>query len=90
MPPFAPLPETVPEDFLEQRFVDRVALLNHWISRFIVETRNHEGKPYPPSSLQSLDTGLLCYMREKNPDTPDFRRIIGGCEISEGQWILHL
>ena len=64
--------ETVPEDFLEQWFVDRVAPLNHWISRFLVEARNREGKPYPPSSLQSLLTGILRYMREKNPDTSAF------------------
>jgi len=31
-----------------------------------------KGKPYPPSSLQTA-TGLLHYMREKNPNTSDFR-----------------
>jgi len=43
------------------------ASLNHWILYFIVEARNQEGKPYPPSSCKTLlstSTRHRCLFRE--------------------------
>ena len=64
--------DQVPEDFLDQNFAERSTPLNHWLSRFVVEVRRQDGENYPPATLHSLLAGILCYMREQNPDTPDF------------------
>ena len=39
-------PETLLED-------PQVELLSFWLSRFIMEARREDGKPYPPSSIGS-------------------------------------
>ena len=64
--------EKVPDDFLEKRHSEDVDPLNHWLSRFVVEARKRDGKPYTPTSIHSLLAALLRYMREVNHDTPDF------------------
>ena len=43
-----------------------------WLCRFVVEARKQDGEPYPPSTIQSLLSGLLRHMRERHVDTPDF------------------
>ena len=52
--------EKCPDSLLLQ--MDPV-LLNKWLSIFVAETRKVNGDPYPPSTLQSLLSGLLRYMR---------------------------
>ena len=42
------------------------------LSKFIVETRKSNGEHYPPSSLHQLLCGILRYMREHNPECPNF------------------
>ena len=37
--------------------------LNHWLSAFIVETRKVTGESYPPTTLNSILSGILRYMR---------------------------
>ena len=37
--------------------------LNKWLSAYVAETRKVNGEPYPPSTLQSLLSGLLRHMR---------------------------
>ena len=64
--------EQVPEDLLEKKYTDDVQPLNLWLSGYIVEVRNKMGKPYPPSSIHSILAALLRYIRELNPETPDF------------------
>ena len=56
--------EKVPDDFLEKRHSEDVDPLNHWVSRFVVELRNRDGKPYTPTSIHSLLAALLRYMRD--------------------------
>ena len=46
--------------------------LNKWLSTFAVETRNHQGKPYPPKTIYSLLCGILHEMRNTNPHYPNF------------------
>ena len=80
--------DQVPEDFLDQNFAERSTPLNH---RFIVEARRQDGENCPPATLHSLLAGILCYMREQNPDTPDFLlRRIGGLKVFMEQWSLPL
>ena len=47
--------------------------LNHWLSAFIVETRKVTGEPYPPTTLHSILSGILRYMRSLDPQKcPNF------------------
>ena len=61
-----------PDDFLEANHSNDVSNLQRWLCRFVVEARKQGGEPYPPTTLQSLLSGLLRYMRERRGDTPDF------------------
>ena len=47
-------------------------LLSHWLSKYAADTRTVQGKIYPPSTLYQLLTGLLRYMRDTNPEAPNF------------------
>ena len=49
-------PETLLEDMDREQ-------LNKWLSAYVAELRKVNGEPYPPSTLQSLLSGLLRYMR---------------------------
>ena len=49
-------PETLLEDMDS-------AQLNKWLAVYITETKKVNGEPYPPSTLQSLLSGLLWHMR---------------------------
>ena len=42
--------DPVPEDFLDQNYVYNTEPLNKWLSFFICEVRNKNGKPYPPQN----------------------------------------
>ena len=61
--------EPCPDDLL---FSTDPALLSHWLSKYAAETRTVQGKAYPPSTLYQLLTGLLRYMRDTNPEAPNF------------------
>ena len=41
--------------------------LNKWLAAYIAETRKVNGDPYPPSTLQSLLSGILRHMRSIDP-----------------------
>ena len=53
-----------PSDLLEH---PDVHLLNFWLSRFVVEARREDGKPYPASTIQNIMTGLYRYSKNKAP-----------------------
>ena len=61
--------EPCPHDLL---FSTNPALLSHWLSKYPAETHTVQGKAYPPSTLCQLLTGLLRYMRDTNPEAPNF------------------
>ena len=61
--------ETCPDDLL---LSSDPKSLSTWLAKFAAETRTTKGKPYPPSTLYHLLTGLLRYMRDSNPDVPNF------------------
>ena len=46
--------------------------LNKWFQVYVGETRNKTGQPYPPNTLYSLLTGILCSMTAQNPCYPNF------------------
>ena len=48
-----------PESLLED--IDSTQL-NKWLAAYIAETRKVNGDPYPPSTLQSLLSGILRHM----------------------------
>lgn len=52
----------VPED-INNASVDE---LNFWLSRFVVECRRDDGKPYPPNSLYNIMAGIQRFLRQKN------------------------
>lgn len=62
----------LPDDILDRKYESDVSPLVNGLSRFLVEARNKEGKVYSPCSLHGLLCGILRYMREKNPSTPNF------------------
>ena len=37
--------------------------MDFWLSRFILEIRRKDGKPYPPNSLYQICCGLLRHLR---------------------------
>ena len=61
-----------PEDFLELQHSRDVVRLEKWLCLFVVEARKQDGNSYPPSTIQSLLSGILRHMRELHTDTPDF------------------
>ena len=64
--------DTIPDDFLDVNYADNLEPLKKWLSFFVCEVRNKNGKPYPPFSIHSILAALLRCMRDKNPETPDF------------------
>jgi hypothetical protein len=60
--------DPVPENLI---LSEDPALLNTHLSRFAVEARKVNGEHYPPTIYQ-LMSGLLRYMREVNPNCPNF------------------
>ena len=61
--------ESCPDDLL---LSTDPALISNWLSKYVAETRNKQGKPYPPSTLYQFLTGLLRYMRDINEEAPNF------------------
>ena len=61
--------DPVPEDILLSSDPE---LLNLHLSRFVIETRKANGEMYPPSTLHQLLCGILRFMREHNPECPNF------------------
>ena len=59
----------VPKDLL---MCSDPEILNLHLSRFVIETRKANGDDYPPSTLHQLLCGILRFMRECNPDCPNF------------------
>ena len=61
--------DPVPENIL---LSDDPTLLNTHLSQFAVEARKVNGEHYPPSTVYQLLSGLLRYMREANPNCPNY------------------
>ncbi len=61
--------EQCPTNLLEQPTSES---LNHWLARFVTETRREDGKPYPPSSINGLLAGLYRKCREYDRNCPNF------------------
>ena len=61
--------DPVPENLL---LSEDPAVLNTHLSRFAVEARKVNGEHYPRSTIYQLMSGLLRYMREANPNCPNF------------------
>ena len=57
--------EQCPENLLEQPAVDR---LNYCLSRFVVDVRREDGKPYPPASItRKKPWGYIPVLRDIYP-----------------------
>ena len=68
-----------PLDCPPHLYVCTKAQLSHWLSKFVVEVRRKDGKPYPPQSLYQICCGLLRYVRDLRPEVyfftdSEFRR----------------
>ena len=61
--------ERVPPNLLQS--TDK-AILNDWLSRYVIETRNRSGAHYPPSTLYQLLGGVLGHMWTENTSYPNF------------------
>ena len=59
----------VPDDILD--YTDP-AVLSHWLSCFVAETRTTNGTQYPPNTIYSLLAGIQRHMKSKNADAPTF------------------
>ena len=62
--------ETCPDEVLSPSCSSKT--LNQWLPVFVAETRNKDGKRYPPKTLYSLLTGILRSMTLENPRYPNF------------------
>jgi hypothetical protein len=54
-------------------FIAQPQELNHWLSKFVLETRKANGEPYPPDTLYGICSGLLRYIRERRPEINIFK-----------------
>ena len=61
--------DPVPDNLLE---TSDESVLNLWLSCYVVETRNGNGEPYPPSTIYQLLSALLRSMRDNNPNCLNF------------------
>ena len=53
-------------------FIDvPVERISHWLSRFVVEARRADGKPYPPNTLHNIVSAIQRYYTEEE-DQADF------------------
>ena len=43
-------------------------VLDYWVSKFVVETKNASGDIYPPNTLYSACCGLQRYIKQCRPD----------------------
>ena len=53
-----------------------VTNLDYWLSRFILEIRCPDGKPYPPRTLQNIASAIQRYLRDEcnSPEIMLFRK----------------
>ena len=49
--------------------------LDYWLSKFVMEVRRVDGKPYPPNSLYQLWCGIMRYAEETKPDLNFFTAV---------------
>ena len=71
--------ELCPEKLLEEPTVEN---LNYWLSRFVIEVRREDGKPYPPASINNILAGLYRYSRSCLPtgvECPNFMNRKDAC-----------
>ena len=66
-----------PSDLLEH---PDVQLLNFWLSRFVVEARREDGKPYPASTIQNIMAGLYRYSKNKAPSGTIVHNFMNTCD----------
>ena len=45
-------------------------LIDHWLSRFVLEVRRKDGKPYPPNTLYNIVSGIQRYYKDEK-ERPD-------------------
>ena len=57
-------PEQFPEDLLKE---PKAVLLNYWLSRFVLEARCKDGKPYPLATINNLLSGLYRFSKSSVP-----------------------
>ena len=46
--------------------------IDYWLSTFVLEIRQKDGKPYTPGSLYQICCGLMHYIRELKPSVNFF------------------
>ena len=68
-----------PENLLVEPSIQQ---LNYWLSRFVVEVRREDGKPYPASSISNILAGLYCHSNAimhdfMNLKHPSFHNLTG-------------
>ena len=73
--------EQCPDNLLVEPNVQQ---LNYWLSRFVVEGRREDGKPYPASSISNILAGVYRHSKAIVPDFPNFmnRRDPSFCELT--------
>ena len=64
--PDVPCPEIFLSPTCSKREIDK------WLCVFVTETRSKTGNSYPPKTIMSLLSGILCSMRSSNPHYPNF------------------
>ena len=80
------LVEQCPENLLEKPTVDR------WLSRFVIDVRREDGKPYPPALINNILAGLYRYSKSCVPTgvvcpnfmsrkDPSFRDLTGAIQV---------
>ena len=76
--------EKCPSNLLENP--DAVSL-DYWLSRFVVEARREDGKPYPASTIVNLLAGLYRYSKQCDPRCPNFmdKKNPAFCDLSGAQ-----
>ena len=61
--------------------------LNYWLSRFVVEVRREDRKPYPPASITNILAGLYRYSQSRLPNFMNslFRDLTGAVQVRYGE-----
>ena len=54
-------------------FIAQPQELDHWLSKFVLETRKTNGEPYPPDTIYGICSGLLRYIRERRSEINIFK-----------------
>ena len=66
--------ESTPTDYLDRSFATEESKVDlaHVLSLFVVEAKKKDGTSYPAKTVYHLLSGILRYMREKDPYAPNF------------------